>query len=56
MEDETNAGIRNDSWLEGQQRKARQRAWMCWAFWGVFLLLVVGAIVSVLVLRHKGII
>ncbi|KAF1930565.1 uncharacterized protein M421DRAFT_3606 [Didymella exigua CBS 183.55] len=52
---ETNAGIR-DSWLEGQQRKARQRAWMCWAFWGVFLVLVAGAIVTVLVLRGKGMI
>ncbi|KAF3039737.1 hypothetical protein E8E12_006448 [Didymella heteroderae] len=56
VENETNAGIRNDSWLESQQRKARQRAWMCWAFWGVFLVVVVGAVVAVLVLRGKGII
>ncbi|KAF3051269.1 hypothetical protein E8E11_010589 [Didymella keratinophila] len=56
ISDETNAGIRNDSWLEGQRRKARQRAWMCWAFWGVFLLLVVGAVVTVLLLREKNII
>lgn len=53
---ETNAGIRNDSWLESQQRKARQRAWMCWAFWGVFLVVVVGAVVAVLVLRDRAII
>jgi hypothetical protein len=56
ISDETNAGIRNDSWLESQQRKARQRAWMCWLFWGIFLLLVVGAVVTVLVLREKNII
>ncbi|KAJ4991181.1 hypothetical protein SVAN01_03309 [Stagonosporopsis vannaccii] len=45
-----------DSWLEGQQRKARQRAYMCWAFWGVFLMVVVGVVVAVLVLKGKGII
>ncbi|KAH6639262.1 hypothetical protein C7974DRAFT_373519 [Boeremia exigua] len=47
---------RSDSWLEGQQRKARQRMYMCWAFWLVFLVVVVGAIVAVLVLKGKGII
>ncbi|KAF2623191.1 hypothetical protein BU25DRAFT_184612 [Macroventuria anomochaeta] len=52
---EANTGNR-DSWLESQQRKARQRTWMCWAFWMGFLVVVVGAIVTVLVLRGKGII
>ena len=45
-----------DSWLESQQRKSRQRTYMCWAFWMIFLVVVVGAIVTVLVLRGKGII
>ncbi|KZM20751.1 uncharacterized protein EKO05_0002652 [Ascochyta rabiei] len=45
-----------DSWLEGQKRKARQRAYMCWAFWMVFLVLIVGAIVVLVVLRREGII
>lgn len=45
-----------DSWLEGERRKARQRAYMCWAFWGGFLVVVVGAIVAVLVLKGKEII
>lgn len=49
-------GARRESWLAGQTRKARQRAWMCWAFWGVFVLLVAGAVVAVLVLKGKGII
>jgi hypothetical protein len=43
-----------DSWLASQQRKARQRTWICWCFWIAFLLLVAGVVVTVLVLRaHK---
>jgi t-SNARE complex subunit (syntaxin) len=50
------ATSRDSEWLEGQQRKARQRTWMCWLFWMVFLVVVVGAVVTVVVLRGKGII
>ena len=46
----------SDTWLESQQRKSKQRTYMCWAFWMTFLVVVVGAIVTVLVLRGKGII
>ncbi|KAK7186783.1 hypothetical protein DPSP01_001132 [Paraphaeosphaeria sporulosa] len=45
-----------DSWLEGQRRKRRHRAWVCWTFWICLLLLVGGAVAAVLVLRSKGII
>lgn len=46
----------SDSWLESQNRKSRQRTYMCWAFWMTFLVVVVGAIVTVLILKGKGII
>lgn len=46
----------SDGWLESQNRKARQRTWICWAFWLGFIVIVVGVIVTVLVLRGKGII
>ncbi|KAF2440198.1 hypothetical protein P171DRAFT_489964 [Karstenula rhodostoma CBS 690.94] len=45
-----------DSWLEGQRRKRRHRAWVCWAFWISLLLLVGGVVAAVLVLKSKGII
>ena len=46
----------SDSWLESQNKKSRQRTYMCWVFWMMFLVVVVGAIVTVLILRGKGII
>ncbi|KAL5411903.1 hypothetical protein PMIN04_010059 [Paraphaeosphaeria minitans] len=46
----------SDSWLEGQRRKRRHRAWVCWTFWICLLLLVGGAVTAVLVLKSKGII
>lgn len=45
-----------DSWLVRQKKKERQRTWLCWAFWLVFLVLVAGVVVMVLVLRAKHII
>jgi hypothetical protein len=45
-----------DSWLEGQRRKRRHRAWVCWTFWICLLLLVGGAVAAVLVLKKEGII
>ncbi|CBX91450.1 predicted protein [Plenodomus lingam JN3] len=46
---------RRDSWLESQKKKARQRAWMCWAFWGVVGCVVAGVVVTVVVLGRKGV-
>lgn len=46
---------RRDSWLVSQKRKARQRTWMCWLFWTGFLALVAAVVVTVLVLKAKGI-
>ncbi|KAF1952845.1 hypothetical protein CC80DRAFT_166826 [Byssothecium circinans] len=45
-----------DSWLENQQRKSKQRTYMCWGFWGVVACLVAGVVATVLVLKQKGII
>ncbi|CAN9189042.1 unnamed protein product [Alternaria sp. RS040] len=45
-----------DSWLAKQQRKAKQRTWICWCFWMIFLLLVAGVVVTVLVLKAHNII
>ncbi|KAF2644438.1 hypothetical protein P280DRAFT_545911 [Massarina eburnea CBS 473.64] len=45
-----------DSWLEGQNRKRKQRTYMCWGFWGVVLLLAAGAVTAVLVLKSEEII
>ena len=45
-----------DSWLARQKKKERQRMWICWAFWSVFLLLIAGVVVTVLVLKAHGII
>ncbi|OAL04586.1 hypothetical protein IQ06DRAFT_99069 [Phaeosphaeriaceae sp. SRC1lsM3a] len=43
-----------DSWLEGQQRKRRQRTWICWCFWLCMMALVAGVVVAVVVLKaHK---
>ncbi|CAE7032087.1 hypothetical protein PTNB73_05123 [Pyrenophora teres f. teres] len=46
----------SDTWLARQKKKERHRAWLCWAFWGVLALLVVGVVVTVVVLRAHGII
>ncbi|KAH7406547.1 hypothetical protein DE146DRAFT_607762 [Phaeosphaeria sp. MPI-PUGE-AT-0046c] len=45
-----------DSWLEGQQKKRRQRTWICWCFWLCVFALVAGVVVTVVVLRAHGII
>ncbi|KAF2822432.1 hypothetical protein CC86DRAFT_78579 [Ophiobolus disseminans] len=47
---------RRDSWLEAQNKKSRQRAWICWAFWGAVIVLVTGVVVAVVVLRAHGVI
>jgi hypothetical protein len=46
----------SDSWLAGQKKKSKQRAWICWCFWLTFLVLVAGVVVAVLVLKSHGII
>jgi hypothetical protein len=46
----------SDSWLAGQKKKSKQRAWLCWCFWLTFMVLVAGVIVAVLVLKSHGII
>lgn len=45
-----------DSWLEGQRRKKRHRAWVCWIFWLALLIFVGGIVAAILVLRSKHII
>lgn len=45
-----------DSWLQGQQRKKRQRTWICWCFWLCVLALVAGVVVAVVVLKKYGVI
>ncbi|KAI4676330.1 uncharacterized protein J4E88_007244 [Alternaria novae-zelandiae] len=45
-----------DSWLAGQQRKAKQRTWICWCFWICFLLLVAGVVVTIIILKQHKII
>ncbi|KAF2737701.1 hypothetical protein EJ04DRAFT_510135, partial [Polyplosphaeria fusca] len=45
----------SDSWLESQLKKKKQRTWMCWAFWLVFAILVAGVVVTILLLKSKGI-
>lgn len=51
-----NTDMRSEDWLASQHRKARQRTWMCWFFWVVMIFLVTGVVVTVVVLRGKGII
>jgi hypothetical protein len=46
----------SDSWLSAQNRKARQRTWLCWLFWLCALVLVAGVVVAVVILRAHGII
>ncbi|PVH98818.1 hypothetical protein DM02DRAFT_643365 [Periconia macrospinosa] len=45
-----------NSWLESQQRKARQRTYICWGFWLALLAIIAGVVAAVLVLKSKGII
>jgi hypothetical protein len=45
-----------DSWLESQRRKQKHRTYICWGFWGVFLLLIAGVVVAVVLLKSRGII
>lgn len=45
-----------NSWLESQRKKRRQRTWICWIFWGCFLLLVAAIVTTLLILRSKKII
>lgn len=47
---------RRDSWLIGQKRKARQRTWICWAFWLGLMALVAALVVTLLVLKGRKII
>jgi hypothetical protein len=48
--------VHSDSWLAGQKKKHKQRAWICWCFWLSVIALVAGVVVAVLVLRAHGII
>jgi hypothetical protein len=48
--------VHSDSWLAGQKKKHKQRAWICWCFWLGVIALVAGVVVAVLVLRAHGII
>jgi hypothetical protein len=45
-----------ESWLEEQQRKKSKRTCMCWGFWLVFFAFVAGIVVTILLLKSKGII
>ncbi|KAH6883360.1 hypothetical protein BKA58DRAFT_35420 [Alternaria rosae] len=45
-----------DSWLASQQRKAKQRTWICWCFWICFLMLVAGVVVAIIILKQHKII
>ncbi|CAO2649959.1 Nn.00g012510.m01.CDS01 [Neocucurbitaria sp. VM-36] len=45
-----------DSWLESQKKKRRQRTWICWCFWLGLGVLVAGVVVTLVVLRGRGII
>jgi hypothetical protein len=51
----TDGGYNSDSWLESQQRKKRQRTWICWCFWLGLIALVAGVVVAILVLRKYDI-
>lgn len=44
-----------ESWLEEQQRKKSKRTCMCWGFWLAVMALVAGIVVTVLLLKAKGI-
>ncbi|KAF2662036.1 hypothetical protein K491DRAFT_687020 [Lophiostoma macrostomum CBS 122681] len=46
----------SESWLEEQQRKKSKRTCMCWGFWLVFFAFVAGIVVTILLLKSKGII
>lgn len=46
----------SDSWLESQKKKQRQRTWICWSFWLCLGVLVAGIVVTLLILKGKGII
>jgi hypothetical protein len=46
----------SDSWLAGQKKKSKQRAWLCGCFWLGVIVLVAGVVVAVLILKRNGII
>ncbi|KAF2852530.1 hypothetical protein T440DRAFT_29830 [Plenodomus tracheiphilus IPT5] len=52
---EANPPSPSDSWLVAQNRKKRQRTWMCWVFWGVLGGVVAGVVVAIVVLKERGI-